>query len=83
MRSFYLGIRVYLNEKLPFSGAYPLIYSDCWSFYMRIHYMRAYFWSPYLYTFIQKIKLVKIRYQLDLFLCFLLTVHDPSLKLLV
>jgi len=31
-----------------FSGTYPLIYSDRWSFYMQIHYMRAYFWSPYL-----------------------------------
>jgi hypothetical protein len=31
-----------------FSGTYALIYSDCWSFYMQIHYMRAYFWSPYL-----------------------------------
>jgi len=31
-----------------FSGTYPLIYSDLWSFYMRIHYVRAYFWSPYL-----------------------------------
>jgi len=30
------------------SGTYSLIYSDHWSFYMRIHYMRAYFWSPYL-----------------------------------
>jgi len=31
-----------------FSGTYPLIYSDCRSFYMRIHYMAANFWSPYL-----------------------------------
>jgi len=31
-----------------FSGTYPLIYCNPWSFYMRIHYMRAYFWSPYL-----------------------------------
>jgi len=31
-----------------FSGTYPLINSHPWSFYMRIHYMRAYFWSPYL-----------------------------------
>jgi len=31
-----------------FSGTYPLIYGNLWSFYMRIHYMRAYFWSPYL-----------------------------------
>jgi len=31
-----------------FSGTYPLLYSDRWSFYMRIHYIRAYFWSPYL-----------------------------------
>ncbi len=30
------------------SGTYPLIYNDPWSFYMRIYYMRAYFWSPYL-----------------------------------
>ncbi len=46
MRSFYLQIRVYAIKKWPFSGTYPLIYSDCWSFYMQIHYMRAYFWSP-------------------------------------
>jgi len=31
-----------------FSETYPLIYSDWWSFYMWIHYIRAYFWSPYL-----------------------------------
>jgi len=31
-----------------FSGTYPLIYSHPWSFYMRIHYMWVYFWSPYL-----------------------------------
>jgi len=31
-----------------FSGTYPLIYGNPWSFYMRIHYMQAYFWSPYL-----------------------------------
>jgi hypothetical protein len=31
-----------------FPGTYPLIYSHPWSFYMQIHYMRAYFWSPYL-----------------------------------
>jgi len=28
-----------------FSGTYPLIYGNHRSFYMRIHYMRAYFWS--------------------------------------
>jgi len=48
MRSFYLRICVYAIEKWPFSGTHPLVYSDCWSFYMRIHYMQAYFWSPYL-----------------------------------
>jgi len=31
-----------------FSGTYPLIISHPWSFYMRIHCMRVYFWSPYL-----------------------------------
>jgi len=31
-----------------FSGTYPLINSHPWSFYMRINYMRVYFWSPYL-----------------------------------
>jgi len=31
-----------------FSGTYPLIYVNPWSFYMQIHYMRTYFWSPYL-----------------------------------
>jgi len=31
-----------------FSGTYPLIISHPWSFYIRIHYMRVYFWSPYL-----------------------------------
>ncbi len=31
-----------------FSGTYPLIYSNPWSFYLQIRYMRAYFWSPFL-----------------------------------
>jgi len=31
-----------------FSRTYSLIISHPWSFYMRIHYMRVYFWSPYL-----------------------------------
>jgi len=31
-----------------FSGTYPLIYSDRWSFYMQIHYMRAYFWHNWM-----------------------------------
>jgi len=48
MQSFYLRISLYAIEKWPFSGIYPLIYSDCRSFYMQIHYMLAYFWSPYL-----------------------------------
>jgi hypothetical protein len=30
-----------------FSVTYPLIISHPWSFYMQIHYMRVYFWSPY------------------------------------
>jgi len=30
-----------------FSGTYPLIISHPWSLYMRIHYIRIYFWSPY------------------------------------
>jgi len=34
--------------KWPFYGAYPLIYGNPWSFYIQIHYMQAYFWSPYL-----------------------------------
>jgi len=29
-----------------FSGTYPLIDSNLWSFYMQIHYIWAYFWSP-------------------------------------
>jgi hypothetical protein len=33
---------------MAFSGTYPLIYSNRRSFYMWIHYMQAYFWSPYL-----------------------------------
>ncbi len=43
MWSFYLQFRLW-----PFSGTYPLIYSNPWSFYMLIHYMQAYSWSPYL-----------------------------------
>ncbi len=31
-----------------FPGTYPLIYGIPRYFYMQIHYMRAYFWSPYL-----------------------------------
>jgi len=49
MRSFYQQFCIYKNEKLAFSGTYPLIYGDLRSFYMQIHYMRAYFWSPYLW----------------------------------
>jgi hypothetical protein len=48
MRSFYLPIRVIAIEKWSFSATYPLVYSDCWSIYMGIHYMGVYFWSPYL-----------------------------------
>ncbi len=51
MLSFYLRICVYGYMQLKngiFYWTYPLIYSDLWSFYMRIHYMWAYFWSPYL-----------------------------------
>jgi len=43
IRSFYLRIPVYAIQKWPFSGTYPVIYSDHWSFYMPIHYMRSYF----------------------------------------
>ena len=43
MRSFYLRLRIG-----HFSGADPLIYSHTWSYYMRIRYMRANFFSPYL-----------------------------------
>jgi len=31
-----------------FYGTYPQMYGYPWSFYMKICYMRAYFWSPYL-----------------------------------
>ena len=48
MQSFYLRFRVFATEKWLFSGTYPLIYSHPWSFYMRIRYMRAYFFGPYL-----------------------------------
>jgi hypothetical protein len=48
MLSFYLRIRINSIEKWPFFLNLSSNYSDCWSFYMWIHYMRAYFWSPYL-----------------------------------
>ncbi len=48
MRTFYLRFRVYAIQKWPFSVTYPLINSHPWSFYMQIHYIRVYFWSPYL-----------------------------------
>jgi len=48
MQTFYLRFRVYAIQKWPFYGTNPLINSHPWSFYMRIHYMRVYFWSPYL-----------------------------------
>jgi len=48
MRSFYLQFLVHAIRKWPFSGTYPLFYSNPWSFYIQIHYMPAYFWSPYL-----------------------------------
>jgi len=53
MQSFYCDFAYMRLKNLLFSGTYPLIYSDHWSFYMRIHYMRAYFWSPYLSHIIQ------------------------------
>jgi len=48
MLSFYLQFHVYAIEKWPFSGTYPLIHGNPRSIFMRIHYMPAYFWSPYL-----------------------------------
>ncbi len=40
---------VYLQLQIDhFSGTYPPIYSHSWSFYMPIHYMRAWFFGPYL-----------------------------------
>ncbi len=47
-RPRYMRFGVYAIQEWPFSGTYPLIYSHPWAFYMRIHYMRAYFWGPYL-----------------------------------
>jgi len=47
MQSIYLRFRLYAILKWPFSGTYPEINSHPWSFYMRIRYMRVYFWSPY------------------------------------
>jgi len=47
MLSFYLRFCVYAIQNDIFSGTYPLIISHPWSFYMRIHYMRVYFWTPY------------------------------------
>ncbi len=35
-------------EKWPFPGTYFLIYGNPRSFYVRIHYIRAYFLTPYL-----------------------------------
>jgi len=49
MRSFLAAIsHIYVIENWPFSGTYPLIYGNPMSFYMKIHYMQAYFKSPYL-----------------------------------
>jgi len=48
MRSFYLQFCVFVFENGLFPGTYPLIYGNTRSFYMQIHYMGAYFWSPYL-----------------------------------
>ena len=40
---------VYMRLKnLPFSVTYRLIYSNPWSFYMRIRYVGSYYWSTYL-----------------------------------
>jgi len=90
MRSFYLRIRVYAIEKWPFSVTYPLINSDAWSFYMRFHYMRAYFWSPYLShitrsTFIPIIVLIakslskKYQHSRKWSLSDLIVLHGPNL----
>jgi hypothetical protein len=48
MRSFICEFAYMRLKNDPFSGTYPLIYSDrkVKSFHMRIHYMQAYFWSP-------------------------------------
>jgi len=48
MLSFYLRFCVYAIQKWLFCGTYPLINSQPRYFYMWIHYMRVYFWSPYL-----------------------------------
>ncbi len=40
---------VYLKLQIDhFSGTYPPIYNHSWSFYMQIHYRRAWFFGPYL-----------------------------------
>jgi len=48
MWSFYLQFRIYSILKWLFSGTYPVIYGYPRSFYMRIHYIGVYIWSPYL-----------------------------------
>ena len=48
MRSCYVRFCVFATEKMAiFAGAYSLIYSNVWSFYMRIRYMQAYFLVPF------------------------------------
>ncbi len=43
MPPFYLRLK---NGR--YHGTYPQIYGFPWSFYIRVRYMRAYFWSPFL-----------------------------------
>jgi len=51
MRSFYLQFCVYSIELKSghFSGTYPLFFGNPWTFYIKIHYIRAYSWSPFLW----------------------------------
>jgi hypothetical protein len=57
-----------------FSGTYPLIYGNPWSFYIRIHYMGAYFWSPYLSHITRSTHLYTVYFLRD----FLFTVYSPT-----
>jgi len=54
-----------------FSGTYPLIYSDCRSFYMRIQYYASIFWSPYLSDICNEVHLYSLSRTTRL--CFLAT----------
>jgi len=64
--------------KMAFFGTYPLIYCKQWSFYLQIHYMRAYFWSPYLSHITRSTCIIKFQMSISVscYMQFLCSFYD-------